>query len=306
GRSPPSDSFIPQRHFGPVGGRSLGKRRRPAPAGTSTSAITGIPGSPTLAERVIIGFRLPYILGCILVGFVLLGILNTVLSKYVETTDLLRAVIFALSPQSLAQSALFAYSFYAPRYMRTKLLEAGRSLPALMPEKDEGFRKTFTGVSAVRPQLATWIVFLAALLLALSVPVAFGGPSPFRFNTAASSSAPALGGVVGVGVFLFGLILLGLFLFFLPLSKLHGRMIAEKKIARATLNPKLQTLFQESPNAASDDVAQVLRLDMMDRKVAGMALWPYDIGILGRLSVIAASVTAILISRIIALVFHII
>jgi len=36
-----------------------------------------------------------------------------------------------------------------------------------------------------------------------------------------------------------------------------------------------------------------------------MALWPYDVGILGRLSVIAASVTAILISRIIALVFHI-
>src|SRR5947207_13914197 len=82
-------------------------------------------------------------------------------------------------------------------------------------------------------------------------------------------------------------------------------MIAEKKISRATLNPKLQTLFQESRSPASDDVAQVLRLDMMDRKVAGMALWPYDIGILGRLSVIAASVTAILISRIIALVFHI-
>jgi len=36
-----------------------------------------------------------------------------------------------------------------------------------------------------------------------------------------------------------------------------------------------------------------------------MALWPYDVGILGRLSVIAVSVTAILISRILALVFHI-
>ena len=32
-----------------------------------------------MAERFIIGFRLPYILGCILVGFVLFGILNTVL-----------------------------------------------------------------------------------------------------------------------------------------------------------------------------------------------------------------------------------
>jgi hypothetical protein len=120
-----------------------------------------------------------------------------------------------------------------------------------------------------------------------------------------SSSTPQIGDIVGVGGFLFGLILLGLFLFFLPLTKLHGRMIAEKKIARAALNPKLRMLFYESPNPSSSDVAQVLRLDWMDRKVAGMALWPYDIGILGRLSVIAASVTAILISRILALLFHI-
>jgi hypothetical protein len=370
----------------------LGEHPRPAPAGTSTATISGGPGSPTLAERFIVAFHLPYVLGCILVGFVLFGILNTVLSKYVETADLWQAVIVALSPQSLVESALFAYSFYVPRYMRTKLLESGRSLPALMPEREEGFRKTFRGISAVRPQVATWIVFLAALLLALSVPVAFGGTSPFRFNTDStfslleflativdvvslavislalssvvwtywsiskgmlrfssaplelrpyyedaflglrpvgslalslatvyfgfialfllslltSSSTPSIGDLVGVGGFLFGLILLGLFLFFLPLTKLHGRMIAEKRSARAALNPRLRTLFQESsPNPGSDDAAHVLRLDLMDRKVAAMALWPYDIGILGRLSVIAASVTAILISRIIALVFHI-
>ena len=369
----------------------MGELPRPAQAGTSTPTIADGPGSLTLAERFILAFHLPYALGCILVGFALFGILNTVLSKYVETADLRPAVALALSPQSLAESALFAYSFYAPRYMRTKLVEAAHSLPALMPEKDEGFRKTFRGISAVRPQVAAWIVFLAALLLALNVPVAFGGPSPFRFNTDSpfslleflativdvvslavislalssvvwtywslskgmvrfssaplelrpyyedsflglrpvgslalslatvyfgfialfvlslltSSSTPQIGDIVGVGGFLFGLILLGLFLFFLPLTKLHDRMIAEKKIARAALNPKLRMLFHESPNPSSADVAQVLRLDWMDRKVAGMARWPYDIGILGRLSVIAASVTAILISRILALLFHI-
>jgi len=345
----------------------------------------------TLAERFIVVFRLPYALGCILVGFGLFGILNTVLSKYVETVDLRQATVVALSPQSLAESALFAYSFYAPRDRRTKLLEAGRSLPALMAEKDEGFRKTFRGISAVRPQVGTWIVFLAALLIALNVAVAFGGPSTFRFNTDSrfslleflativdfvslavislglssvvwtywsiskgmrrfssaplelrpyyedpflglrpvgslalslatvyfgfialfllslltSSSTPSIGDLVGVGGFLFGLIFLGVFLFFLPLTKLHGRMIAEKRTARAALNPKLRTLFQESSNSGSADVGHVLRVDLMDRKVTAMALWPYDVGILGRLSVIAASVTAILISRIIALVFHI-
>lgn len=345
----------------------------------------------TLAERFIVASRLPYALGCILVGFGLFGLFNTFLSIYGEAADLRKALGAAFSLQNLAEGALFAYSFYAPRYMRTKLLDAGRSLPALMPERDEGFRKTFTGVSAVRPQLVTWVVFLAALLLAVNVAVAFGGPSTFRFNAGSSfslleflatildivslavvtlalssvvwtywsisagmrrfssaplelrpyyedpflglkpigslalslatvyfgfiallllslltsSSTPTIGDIIGVGAFLFGLIALGVLLFFLPLTKLHRRMIAEKRIARTALNPKLRTLFQDSPNPHSDDVGHVLRVDLMDRKVAGMALWPYDVGILGRLSVIAASVTAILISRIIALIFHI-
>ncbi len=36
-----------------------------------------------------------------------------------------------------------------------------------------------------------------------------------------------------------------------------------------------------------------------------MAIWPYHVGILGRLSVITLSVIAILLSRIIALILHI-
>ena len=349
------------------------------------------PESLTLAERFIVAFRLPYGLGCILVGFGLFGILNTVLSKDVETGDLTQAVVAALSLQNLATSVLFAYSFYAPRYMRTKLLEAGRSLPALLPEKEGGFRTTFRGVSSIRPQVATWIVFLAALLLAFNVAIVFGGSSTFRFNAGGpfsileflativdivslavvtlalssvvwtywsiskgmrrfseaplelrpyyedpflglkpvgslalslasvyfgfialfllalltSPSTPMIGDLVGVGGFLFALIFLGVLLFFLPLAKLHRRMMAEKKGARAALNPQLRMLFQESPDRSSDDVGYLLRVDLMDRKVAAMALWPYDVGILGRLSVIAVSVTAILISRILALFFHI-
>ena len=120
-----------------------------------------------------------------------------------------------------------------------------------------------------------------------------------------SPSTPTIGDLVGVGGFLFVLIFLGVLLFFLPLTKLHRRMMAEQRTARTALNPQLRTLFQEPPNRGSDDVGHVLRVDLMDRKVAAMALWPYDVGILGRLSVIAVSVTAILISRILALFFHI-
>jgi len=36
-----------------------------------------------------------------------------------------------------------------------------------------------------------------------------------------------------------------------------------------------------------------------------MAIWPYDVGILGRLSAITLSVVAILLLRIIALILHI-
>ncbi len=378
--------------LGPFLRGSLAENPRPARATRSPAApTTDGPESLTLAERFIIAFRLPYGLGCILVGFGLFGILNTVLSKYVETGDLQPTVVAAFSLQNLATSALFAYSFYAPRYMRTKLLEAGRSLPALMPAKEEGFRTTFGGVASVRPQVATWIVFLAALLAAFNVAVAFGGSSTFRFNTGGpfslleflativdivslavvtlalssvvwtywsistgmrrfsgvplelrpyyedpflglkpvgslalslatvyfgfialfllavltSPSTPTFGDLVGVGGFLFALIFLGVLLFFVPLTKLHRRMMAEQRTARAALNPQLRMLFQESPNRSSEDVGHVLRVDLMDRKVAAMALWPYDVGILGRLSVIAVSVTAILISRIIALVFHI-
>jgi len=62
------------------------------------------PASMTLAERFIAAFRLPYGLGCIFVGFVLFGILNTVLSRYVEAADLGQAVVVAFSPQSLARA----------------------------------------------------------------------------------------------------------------------------------------------------------------------------------------------------------
>ena len=109
-----------------------------------------------------------------------------------------------------------------------------------------------------------------------------------------------------MGGFLFGLILLGVLLFFVPLNRLQRRMVIEKQIEKAGLTPKLRALFQESTEVDSDpNLSEMFRLDMMDRKISSMATWPFDIGILGRLSVIALSVTAILISRIIALIFHI-
>ncbi len=68
----------------------------------------------------------------------------------------------------------------------------------------------------------------------------------------------------------------------------------------------MRTLFQDSNEFETDpNLGEMFRLDMIDRKISSMAIWPFDIDILGRLSVIALSVTATLISRILALIFHI-
>jgi len=347
----------------------------------------------TLAERFVVALRLPYAVGCVLVGFGLLGIPSVILSQYGQTSDLRQAVLAAFSLNNLLQYGLITYAFYAPGYMRTKLLETGQSLSALLPEREEGFRRIFAGISSRRPQVVTWLLFLAALLVAVNVPAILGtGESTIVVNVAGSFSlvefvatiydvmaialstlalssvvwtywststgirrlgsaplelrpyyddaflglkpvgslalslatvyfgfigllllvlatspdVPTVGDIVGVGGFLFGLILLGLLLFFVPLNRLHRRMVTEKQIEKAGLSPKLRTLLQDSTEAGSDpDLAEMFRLDMMDRKISSMAVWPFDIGILGRLSVIALSVTAILISRIIALIFHI-
>ena len=100
--------------------------------------------------------------------------------------------------------------------------------------------------------------------------------------------------------------MIGLALFFLPLRRLHQRMVGQKLDEKDRLRPKLASLFEDrSVRNDSGDLGHMFRLDMMDRKVSSMAVWPFDVGILGRLSAIALSVIAILISRIVALIVHI-
>jgi len=367
-------------------------------APTASRELTGRPSddlhgpdAPTLAERFVLAFRLPYPVGCFLVGFFLFGVLDVALTKYAETANLAPTVAKALAPVSLLTDLLVAYSFYAPRYMRRRLVETGRALSNLLPDRDAEFRRIFAEVAAPRPQVVAWMLFLVALLAAVSVPVIVGtGPSPFVFNAgagtalefvagvygivslavatlalssvvwtfwsislgihrfgraplalrpyyedpflglkplgvlslslafsyfgfiglfllvlSASPGTPTTADVVGVGGFLSGLVLLGLVLFFLPLRGLHRRMADQKRQEIVRLRPKLSHIYEDGASDTALDVAHLVRIDMTDRKVAAMAIWPYDVGILGRLSAITLSVIAILLSRIIALIFHI-
>ena len=347
----------------------------------------------TLAERFIVLFQLPYALGCLFVGFFLFGFVSSYLSSYVETADASAAFIAALTPVAVLIYLLVSYAFFVPHYMRRKLAEAGISLAALHPDREEGYRAAFARVSAWRPQLLSWLLFLAALLLALSVPAIVGtGPSPivigprgnsnalqdvaaffslasfavitlglssvvwtywtvsmgirrfgesplrlrsyyedgflglkplgslalslatayfsfiglFLATLVASPTVPTIADIVGMGGLLTGLMVLGLLLFFLPLRKLHERMTEQKRRERDALKEPLGAVFHDSVGGgSSQDVGEMLKLDMMERKVSAMALWPFDMRILGRLSVIALSVTAILVSRILALLLRI-
>src|SRR6267143_57245 len=150
GSSRRSDSFIPASPLGPDSGHMAGERSQSYLAGAPSPHSTTAEGpeAMTLAERFIASFRLPYALGCILIGFGLFGTINTMLFTFAETSDLRQAILIAFSPSNLAQSVLVAYAFYAPRYMRTKLLAAGRSLPPIPTESERGFRDIFGRVSS--------------------------------------------------------------------------------------------------------------------------------------------------------------
>src|SRR2546422_697990 len=269
--------------------------------GARSPAPTSAPGpeTPTLAERLIAAFHLPYAAGCALVGLVLFGVLDVWLTAYAATLDLSRAVATALNPASVLTALLVAYavatlglsSVVWPYWSISRGIHRfGGAALALRPY----FEDAFLGLKPVGS-------------LALSVASAyFGFIALFLFILAASPTSPTLGDIVGVGGFLSGLIVLGVLLFFLPLRRLHHRMIREKHREVGGLREKLAPVFQEPVQAGPlRDIGHLFRLDMMDRKVSSMALWPFDLRVLGRLSVIALSVTAILISAIVGLLLRI-
>jgi len=345
------------------------------------------PERPTLAERFILLFHLPYLLGCFLVGFILWGILDVVLDLYLRTLNLGQAVAQAFAPITFLGGALFVYVYYAPHWMRRRVLETEPHLSALLPGGKGEFRNLFRGIGGRRQQVAAWVIFYVLILvffsilppflagpvgqpvampedplvellaqirglvfvgvvalalsslvwvylgtlrgiarieaatlklrscyedrmlglrpmgsLALSMAAAYFGFLAFFLLVLAvwldpSSRAAALGfGFVG------GLILLGVLMFFWPLVKLHRRMLQQK----TTEHEQLGRIFDQmvsNPNELDSigDLARLFRTDVMRREVARVATWPFDTGILGRLSIIVLSVTAAVITQYIVL-----
>ena len=90
-------------------------------------------------------------------------------------------------------------------------------------------------------------------------------------------------------------------MFFLPLRRLHERMLEQKKLERAGLEDALGQLYQNPVEMrSSTDISQLFMLDMRERRTSSIATWPFDTGIIVRLSAIIISVVAILLSKVIA------
>jgi hypothetical protein len=89
--------------------------------------------------------------------------------------------------------------------------------------------------------------------------------------------------------------------FFLPLTRLHRRMLLQKRLERGKIGEKLAGIFQDGGEPGRPaQLDEMFRLDMMERKVSVIAAWPFDLQILSRLLVISLSVSTVLLARIIA------
>ena len=299
----------------------------------------------------------------------------SILTEFAVTSDASKAVpphLQLVPVQTLLNSAVILFIiflFYAPRYMRRKVVQAEQSLSPLLPKGEEDFHYLFSRISDPKPQLvglAVLILLDSAVtlqpplydlnyILQSPVPVVATVASVIPgaiFSIGASSTLwvyfgsllgihrmgrsslkllpyskdPTLGlRPVGslslslamvyfsiVGLFLIfisgwilatpialgfesGLILLGLVMFFLPMVRIHRRMLQLKGVERNKLRERLALRLPDSsdPNSPSD-VSQILMLDLMKREVSSISTWPFDTQILGKLLAIVLTVMSIL------------
>jgi hypothetical protein len=106
------------------------------------------------------------------------------------------------------------------------------------------------------------------------------------------------------------LLLMAIPLFLLPLLSLHGKLTAEKRTVVAKFAPSYKQLVQEleanGTGTMDDRITDQLSATKQVLQEAGQIhTWPFDTGIIVRLSAIVLSVVAILASRVLAIIFHI-
>jgi hypothetical protein len=115
--------------------------------------------------------------------------------------------------------------------------------------------------------------------------------------------------------FVTALAVVGVGMFFLPLSRVHGAMLHERDRALASVRGQLRQLMNEPdyPGAGSSEttLAEVLdglgelrklhTLEVAERRLQKAPIWPFDIRVLRRLATIMLAIVTVLASRFIAI-----
>jgi hypothetical protein len=148
--------------------------------------------------------------------------------------------------------------------------------------------------------------------LALSLTLAYFGVLLLTFLLF-STFLPA--SLVGTASF-YGFVLVGIALFFLPLNGIHAKMQAEKRRLLHEIGARYPRINPDpstpKESATLDDVhtrltklTDLKEVEMLDRKIATLPTWPFDIQVVSKFVTIVLSVTAVLLSRLITGFLHI-
>ena len=98
---------------------------------------------------------------------------------------------------------------------------------------------------------------------------------------------------------LFGLMTLGVILFFLPLNEVHIKMKKEKRTIEKALNKRLRQVVEslESNKENSNEVTDLVAFQIMEQKVTKISEWPFDTVTLSWFSAIVITVVGTIVTR---------
>jgi hypothetical protein len=98
------------------------------------------------------------------------------------------------------------------------------------------------------------------------------------------------------------LIIIGIAMFFLPLMRIHQKMVEEKNKQELLIQEQLVTAFDntgsDSPAVQLEKVQKTLALVMAETKLSSISTWPFDTRTIGQFLVFLLSVIASLIAAI--------
>lgn len=100
-------------------------------------------------------------------------------------------------------------------------------------------------------------------------------------------------------VALFGLIVVGVVLFFLPLYTVHVKMVKEKQAADKALRKKLRRIMEsiDRREESLNEIGEIFVFQSLENKVSKISEWPFDTATLSWFSAIVITVLGTIITR---------